>query len=265
VIDDIYFAFRTPELFSSKYFTHPDTGEPLQPDVMVLGKGVAAGYPLSMVLGRQGFLLSYDKKYLLQVNKSVGTLSAWCGGIIASNAFLEAMTGKLKNVVRMDPIEELGKMITKFDNFSCNLNNKFETRNIPLRIRNFSNTFSINYLENSVYNSRFPQYLIAEGVFLGNYSTGKWNMNADATEADLENLSDKFVAAAERMKEHGYFEKGSRPQAIIMTVQLTRFTFNYVKIFYDQIMEDKRIDIEVSHNHPVNKVCGFIMSICPSL
>ena len=36
VIDDIYFAFRTPELLSTKYFCHPDTAQPLVPNVIVL-------------------------------------------------------------------------------------------------------------------------------------------------------------------------------------------------------------------------------------
>jgi len=80
VMDDIYFAFRTPELISSEYFAHPDTKAVLKPDVIILGKAVAAGYPLSVVAGREGFLNSYDRKYLLQVNKTVGTFSAWHGG-----------------------------------------------------------------------------------------------------------------------------------------------------------------------------------------
>jgi 4-aminobutyrate aminotransferase-like enzyme len=54
--DDISFALRTPELFSFRYFTNPETGAELSPDVLVLSKGIAAGYPLSMVLGKKGFL-----------------------------------------------------------------------------------------------------------------------------------------------------------------------------------------------------------------
>merc|ERR1712038_1762285 len=40
-----------------------------------------------------------------------------------------------------------------------------------------------------------------------------------------------------------------------------RFTFNYLKLLYDQIMLDKKIDIEVSHNHPVNKFGHFWSSV----
>merc|ERR1712038_1453292 len=40
-----------------------------------------------------------------------------------------------------------------------------------------------------------------------------------------------------------------------------RFTFNYLKLLYDQIMLDKKIDIDVSHNHPVNKFGHFWSSV----
>ena len=67
VTDDIYFAFRTTELLSSNYFIHPETKVPLKPDVIILGKALAVGYPLSTVVGREGWLNLYDKKYLFQV------------------------------------------------------------------------------------------------------------------------------------------------------------------------------------------------------
>ena len=112
------------------------------------------------------------------------------------------------------------------------------------------------------YNSRFPQYLLAEGLFLGNYSTGKFNLNADTSKEDLEKLQDKIVDAAKKMQEHGFFEPCSGMARIwLVTKTMLRFTRNYLKMYYDQIMEDKHIDIEVIHNHPVNKFGHFWSSV----
>jgi hypothetical protein len=256
IVDDIYFAFRTPELFSKNYFTYQ--GKALEPDVMVLGKGVAAGYPLSMVLGRRGYLNTYDKKFLLQINKTVGTLSAWHGGLVASNVFLEAVSNG--SFIQKSAKDQLTDMVQRFDAFSVKLNGLYEKENLPVRIRNFSNTFSINYLVGSLYNSRYPQYLMAEGVFLGNYSTGKLNLNADTTERDLDKLAQKFVEAGKNMKSDGYFEPQKNKMSMLVGL-LARFTVNYLKLFYDQIMLDKKIDIDVSHNHPVNKFGHFWSSV----
>ncbi len=260
VMDDIYFAFRTPELFSCKYFTHPETGAALKPNVMVIGKGVAAGYPISMVLGQKGYLNTYDKKFLLQVNKTVGTLSAWYGGIEASNVFLESIVHG--SFVKTSVKDQLGQMVVKFEKFATDLNKKFTEKNLPLRIRNFSNVFSIDFLNKSLYNSRFPQYLLAEGCYLGNYSTGKFNLTADATEADLDALGDKFVEAGLKMQKDGFFEPMSGSAKMKLFSKLAgRFSFVMLKKYYDQIMEDKFIDIEVSHNHPVNKFGHFWSSV----
>lgn len=260
VMDDIYFAFRTPELLSSKYFLHPETKAQLQPDVIILGKALAAGYPLSAVAGKEGFLNSYDKKFLLQVNKTVGTLAGWHGGIVASNVFLEALEGT--GCVKISAKEQLRLLMNKCNAFALSLNAKLAAAGVPVRIRNFSNTFSIDYLNKSLYNSRYPQYLLAEGIFLGNYSTGKFNLNADVSDADFQLLEKKFVAAASKMQQDGYFEPMTSSAKVKLYSSLAaRFTKNYAKLFYDQIMKDKHIDIEVSHNHPVNKFGHFWSSV----
>ena len=265
-MDDIYFAFRTPELLSSNYFVHPDTKASLKPDVIILGKAVAAGYPLSIVAGRGGFLNSYDKKFLLKLNKTVGTFAAWNGGIVASNVFLEALQGTGgtdgKQLLKQSAKDQLSTLVSKCNSFSESINAEFTRANIPIRIRNFSNTFSTDFLSKSLYNSRYPQYLLAEGIFLGNYSTGKFNLNADITEADLKVLETKFLAAATKMQRDGYFEpmSSSAKQKFLLNI-LLRFIKNYFKLYYDQIMYDKHIDIEVSHNHPVNKFGHFWSSV----
>ncbi len=134
--------------------------------------------------------------------------------------------------------------------------------NVPVRIRNFSNTFSVDFLSKSFYNSRYPQYLLAEGIFLGNYSTGKFNLNADLKKADFEELEEKFVSAAVKMQKDGYFEPmSSMAKKKLYFSLMARFAKNYAKIYYDQIMLDKHIDIEVSHNHPVNKFGHFWSSV----
>lgn len=265
-MDDIYFAFRTPELLSSKYFTHPDTKATLKPDVIILGKAFAAGYPLSVIAGREGFLNSYDKKFLLKLNKTVGTFAAWNGGIVASNVFLEALEGGTgadgKLILEQSAKDQLTTLVAKCNAFTESLNAEFTRANVPVRIRNFSNTFSMDFLNKSLYNSRYPQYLLAEGIFLGNYSTGKFNLSADVTRADLKDLEAKFVAAAMKMQRDGYFEPmSSAAKRKFMFSLLVRFVKNYSKLYYDQIMHDKHIDIEVSHNHPVNKFGHFWSSV----
>lgn len=119
---------------------------------MVLGKGVAAGYPLSVVLGQRGYLNTYDKKYLLQLNKTVGTFAAWHGGIVASNVLLESIIAEDENrtsILQVGVRQQLKTMITKLDQFTLNINLQLANEGLPLRLRSFSNTFTIDYLAKS--------------------------------------------------------------------------------------------------------------------
>jgi len=148
-------------------------------------------------------------------------------------------------------------MMVLFDAFTKNTNAELEREDLPIRIKNFSNTFSVLYLNNSVYNSLFVQYLMAEGIFFSSQSTGKFNLSADWSEADLRKLQKNIVQAAKNMKKDCFFT----PSKFSLKQILVACSFEYAKIRYDQIMKDKHIDIVVSHNHPVNKFVHFWSSI----
>ena len=93
-----------------------------------------------MVVGKTGYLNTYDKRYLLKVNKTVGTLAAWHGGIVASNVFLEAIMNK-GNIGKMigtpTAQDQLRQMMTKFETFTKALNARFQEQDLPVRIRKF--------------------------------------------------------------------------------------------------------------------------------
>lgn len=245
IMDDIYFGFRTQEIFSYKFFNLNT-----EPDVIILGKGMAGGYPLSAVCGKARFMNFYDKNYLLKVNRSVGTFTAWERGICASNVFLSKILSNLEMFT--PPIE-------RFDNFVLKTNRALCENKIPVQLRNFSNTFSVDYLEDSLYNSMFTQFLMAEGIFFSNQSTGKFNLSAGWSEDDLDDLMTKIVDAGVKMKEYQLFEPKDNKYWYLPFSFM--FATNWLRINYDQIMLDKKIDIEVSHNHPFNKFGHFWSSI----
>lgn len=254
IVDDIYFAFRVPELFSKNYFA-------CDPDITILGKGVAgSACPLSIICGKERFMMKYDADYLLKLNKVVGTYSAYPLGVTASNVFLSKLSspGAQPSQAQID----LKKTNEKFDSFSKSVNEEFVKKAVPLRLRNFANTFSIDFLNDSLYNSVYVQYLIANGVFVTNQSTGKFNLLADwvADEGSdqLQKLQAALVDSAVQMRNAGLFERKVRVQYHLIFWEFFR---NFLGIVYDQIMEDKRIDIEVSHNHPVNKFTHFWSSM----
>ena len=248
IVDDVYFAFRTSQLFSFAYFSTEK--QPVRPDVIILGKGVAGGFPLSIVCGKKRFMNYYDRHYILKVNKNVGTFSAWEGGIIASNLFLD-------KVVNMTL--EFDRIQTKFDDFVKKTNAAYEVNNLPIRIHNFSNTFTIDYMVDSLYNSMYVQFLMSEDIYFSSQSTGKFNLTDDWTEKKLKKLSAKLVAAGIKMRSFGFLQTNTNRCWYFPVAWM--FICNCSKLQYQQVLQDKQIDIEVSHNHPFNKFGHFWSSI----
>lgn len=75
-------------------------------------------------------------------------------------------------------------------------------------------------------------------------------------------LQEKFFAAAQKMQSHGYFDPCSGVSRVkLVSILAIRFLRTYLKLWYVQIMDDKHIDIRVSHNHPVNKFGHFWSSV----
>jgi len=137
------------------------------------------------------------------------------------------------------------------------VNEELECKDLPVRLKNFSNTFNFLFLEDSIFNSCFPQYLMAQNMFLSYQSTGKFNFNDDWKEEDLKNFQKKIIDAATTMKADGFFEPGKLPWKKLLRAVVKE----NLRIRYEQIMHDKHIDIVVSHNHPVNKWTHFWSSI----
>lgn len=258
ILDDIYFALRTPELISKNYFCLEDPTTksmvPLDPDVVVLGKGIAGGaVPVSVCCYKPDFALKYDRDYLMKINKVVGTMTGYTLGLVHSNCFLEKLLHEGSGVL-MNDLRERNR---RFSQFSEDLSAKFEQHGVPIRVRNFANTFTVDYLHNSLYNSLFVQYLIAEGVFMSNQSTGKFNLMAEFADSDrehLKGLENAFLRAGVQMQQDGFLEDRKMPMKTMVSVGF-KFVHSYLRICYDRIMKGHGAELD----QPTNK-CGFFWS-----
>ena len=101
--------------------------------------------------------------------------------------------------------EEYDRINAKFSNFSEQTNTKFTENNLPIRIKCFSNVFTINYLNDSLYNSLYTQFLLAEDVYLSNQSTGKFNFSDEINVETLNIITNKLVKAGSKMNKYGFF------------------------------------------------------------
>ena len=76
---------------------------------------------------------------------------------------------------------------------------------LPVRVANLSSIWMVHYTEPSRYNWMFQYYLRAERLALSWVGTGRLIFSLNYTDADFAEVANRFVAAAEKMKQDGWW------------------------------------------------------------
>ena len=85
------------------------------------------------------------------------------------------------------------------------LNEMLAAQNLPVRVANLSSIWSVHYTEPSRYNWMFQYYLRAEQLALSWVGTGRLIFSLNYTDADFAEVMNRFVAAAQNMKQDGWW------------------------------------------------------------
>jgi glutamate-1-semialdehyde 2,1-aminomutase len=85
------------------------------------------------------------------------------------------------------------------------LNDRLAAQNLPVRVANLSSIWMVHYTEPSRYNWMLQYYLRAEGLALSWVGTGRLIFSLNYTDTDFAEVANRFVAAAEKMKQDGWW------------------------------------------------------------
>src|SRR6202020_3556663 len=86
---------------------------------------------------------------------------------------------------------------------AAQLNEALTAQDLPVRLANLSSIWMVHYTTPSRYNWMFQYYLRAEGLALSWVGTGRLIFSLNYTEADFEQVAERFVAAAKAMQRDG--------------------------------------------------------------
>jgi len=191
IFDEVFVGFRLAAGGAQEYFG-------VRADMVTYGKSLAGGLPIGVVCGRKALMRRFRDDRPVDVCFARGTFNSHPYVMTAMDEFL----GRLASPNFRSIYNGLDEI---WNGRAAQLNEALATRQLPGRVANLSSIWTVHYTEPSRYNWMLQYYLRAEGLALSWVGTGRLIFSLNYTEADFAEVTKRFLAAAEKMKQDGWW------------------------------------------------------------
>lgn len=194
IVDEVFTGFRLAPKGACEYFG-------IAPDMVTYGKTLGGGLPVGVLCGRADLMKRYREDRPADICFARGTFNSHPHVMGAMDAFLRHMETPNARAL----YNGLGE---RWNGRAAMLNRKLEIEDMPLRVANLGTIWTVNYTQASRYHWMFQYYLRAEGLALSWVGTGRLIFNFAFSDADFAEVSNRFVAAAQAMRDDGWWWSG---------------------------------------------------------
>jgi len=191
IFDEVFVGFRLAVGGAQEYFG-------VRADMVTYGKSLAGGLPVGAVCGRKALMRRFREDHPVDICFARGTFNSHPYVMTAMDEFLSRLASPNFRAVYHG-------LDDTWNARARQLNEMLAAQNLPVRVANLSSIWSVHYTEPSRYNWMFQYYLRAEQLALSWVGTGRLIFSLNYTDADFAEVANRFVAAAEKMKQDGWW------------------------------------------------------------
>lgn len=196
IFDEVFVGFRLGPGGAQSYFG-------VKADLVTYGKTLGGGLPVGVVCGRRELMKRYREDRPADLCFARGTFNSHPYVMGAMQAFLNYLETPEAQLMYLDLDQRQNLRAAR-------LNQRLSAAGLPVRVANLSSIWTVNYTQPSRYNWMLQFYLRAQGLALSWVGTGRLIFSLNYTEADFEEVCQRFVAAAQAMAADGWWWQDER-------------------------------------------------------
>lgn len=191
IFDEVFVGFRVAPGGAQEYFG-------VRADMVTYGKTLGGGLPVGVLCGRRDLMRRYRDERPADICFARGTFNSHPYVMCAMQVFLERLLSR-EITTLYDGLDE------RWNRRAARMNERLAEVRVPVRVANLSSIWTVCYTQPSRYNWMLQYYLRAEGIGLSWVGTGRLIFSFDYSDTDFDAVLERFVAAAEAMRDDGWW------------------------------------------------------------
>ncbi|MDO8903637.1 aminotransferase class III-fold pyridoxal phosphate-dependent enzyme [Hydrogenophaga sp.] len=196
IFDEVFLGFRLAPGGAQEYFG-------VRADMVTYGKTLAGGYPVGVVCGQRELMQRYRPERPADVCFARGTFNAHPYVMGGMSAFLKHLESPAIRALYEDQDARWAARAQRF-------NETMQAHGLPVRAANMQSVWTLMYTTPGRYHWMYQYYLRWHGIALSWVGTGRLIFGLHFTDADFDEVLQRFVAAGKDMQAHGWWWQGGQ-------------------------------------------------------